>query len=77
MSKERTITDIKIKEIASSDENGSLHLSVWYALLDQNGNEVQAKRDLITDAQLTSGDKTSITNLLTLAYSEMKSREEL
>ena len=73
--KQITISDIKIKEISQSNEDGLLHISVWYALVDQDGNEVQDKRDLITDEQLTSEDKTSITNLLTLSHDTIKTRE--
>ena len=77
MSKQITISDIKIKEISSSNEDGLLHLSVWYALVDQDGNEVQDKRDLIVDGDLIDDNKTNINNLLTLAHDTMKSREQI
>lgn len=78
MAKQISIADVQIKEITLAQNGETLSVSIWYALVDPDGNEIAQKRDLISNDELKDETKrTDISDLISFAKSIIKAREEI
>lgn len=77
MPKTIQITNINLKEISISKQNGKITIGLLYSFIDDTGNELNQKRDLIQDEELTATQKAAINNLLKVVEDKIKKREKI
>ena len=68
------ISDIKIKELNVSQNNGQITIEVVYSLFNDN-QEIQTKRDIVKDEELTAAQKTKVNDILTVVSNKIKTKE--
>ena len=73
--KQINIVDINIKEFAITYTNNEWSISVVYSLVADDGKEYDTKRDMITNADLTKGQKNYLQNILTVLTDKIKTKE--
>lgn len=73
MPKTINITNIAIKDFSISYNAGAWSISVVYSLVADDGTEMPAVKDTITD--FTTGQKTYLTNILSVLQNKIKVKE--
>ena len=71
--KQINITNIDIKDFSISYISNQWNVSIVYSLVADDGTEMPAKREQITD--FTSGQKTYLTNILNVLIAKIKTKE--
>lgn len=73
MPKTINITDINIKDFSISYIDSKWNVSVVYSLKAEDGTELPAKREQITD--FTAGQQNYLTNILNTLTAKIKQKE--
>jgi hypothetical protein len=77
MSKQITITGVKLLSIDISKQQGLINIRVSYGLKDNQDKDLDFKADQIKDADLDATTKNKINNILQSVKNIIEQREEI
>ena len=71
------INNINLKEILLSKQDGKISIGLYYSYLTDDGTELNHKRDIITEDEMTTGQKTKVNDIFNFIETKIKAKENI